>query len=105
MGKADSPWRQTVLTILRRRTCLFIGLSGKDDNLDSMLNECRDQHASRGESSAYWGITFSTADDDVARRIWQSRGVFYNKITDYTQDLPDFLFAICQKAATYRAVP
>lgn len=102
VGKAENPWRQTALTVLRRRTCLFIGLSGADNNLDSMLKECRDQHASRAENTAYWGVTFSTADNAVASSIWQDRGVFYNKITDYVQDLPDFLFAICQKAASVR---
>ncbi len=102
VGKADDPWRQTVLTILRRRTCLFIGLSGKDDNLDSMMKECRNQHACRDENTAYWGVTFSTNDDDVARTIWQERGIFYNRIADYAQDLPEFLFAICQKSASIR---
>lgn len=105
VGKADDPWRQIALTILRRRTCLFIGLSGKDDDLDSMMNECRDQHACRDENSAYWGVTFSTSDNDVARKIWQRRGVYYNKIADYSHDLPDFLFAICQHAAAIRRVP
>ena len=105
VGKAADPWRQTVLTILRRRTCLFIGLSGADDNLDSLMTECREQHASLDENTAYWGITFSASDDDVARRLWQARGVFYNKIADYAQDLPDKLFAICQKAAQMRCVP
>jgi len=105
VGKADNPWRQTALTILRRRTCLFIGLSGRDDNLDSMLNECRDQHACRDNNTAYWGVTFSTASDDVARKIWQARGVYYSKIADYEQDLPTFLFAICQHAASIRKVP
>ena len=102
VGKAENPWRQTALTILRRRTCLFIGLSGKDDNLDSMMMESREQHASRDENTLYWGITFSTSDDDCARRIWQERGVYYCKIEDYENDLPGFLFSICQNAATLR---
>jgi len=105
VGKADDPWRQTALTILRRRTCLFLGLSGKDNNLDSILKECRDQHASRDQNTAYWGATFSVDDDVVARTIWQQRGVFYNKIASYDNDLPDFMFAICQKAASIRSVP
>lgn len=105
VGKAENAWRQTVLTVLRRRTCLFIGLSGTDSNLDSMLNECRDQRASRDENTKYWGATFSTADDPVASGIWQDRGVFYNRIADYDRDLPDFLFKICQKAASIRKIP
>jgi hypothetical protein len=105
VGKADSPWRQTMLTIFRRRTCLFIGLSGRDDNLDSMMQECSPQHASRSENTAYWGITFLDHDDDVAAHIWQDRGVFFNRVVDYQRDLPDFLFAICQKAASIRGAP
>ncbi len=103
VGKDSDPWRQTALTILRRKTCLFLGLSGRDDNLDSMMNECKEQHASRDENTAYWGITFSTQDNQVARTIWQDRGVFYQQIADYDHDLPGFLFSICQKAAKIRS--
>jgi hypothetical protein len=70
-----------------------------------MMLECKDQHASRDENTAYWGVTFSDYDDDVAQGIWQDRGVFFNRIIDYTQDLPAFLFAICQKAASIRGIP
>jgi hypothetical protein len=105
VGKDNNPWRQTMLTVLRRRTCLFIGLSGADNNLDSMLKECREQHASRDENTAYWGVTFSIDNHPVDSSIWEDRGVFYNRIADYDHDLPDFLFAICQKAASRRWCP
>jgi hypothetical protein len=66
-----------------------------------MLEACRDKHVSRRENTPFWGVTFSDKDDDVARRRWESRGVFYMKVRNYDLDLPDFLFGICQAAARF----
>ncbi len=99
-GRENSVWRQLALSIMRRRTCLFIGLSGDDRNLDSILNEVSETHASRRENTKYWGVVFSTdATNDVLRKRWQARNVFFKTVTDYDDDLPKFLFGICQDAA------
>ena len=99
VGKEGNLWRQLVLTLMRRRTCLFIGLSGKDINLDSILSDTRSVHASHSDNSAFWGVTFSTTDDPVMSGQWESRGVFYKVIKDYEKSLPEFLFGVCQDAA------
>ena len=77
IGKDNDVWRQTILNIMRRKTCIFIGISGQDNNLDSMMHECQKQHASSQESSTYWGVTVSTSGDKVPATLWQRRGVYF----------------------------
>lgn len=101
IGKDSNPERQLMLTIMRQRTCLFVGLSGKDGNLDSFLTACQKYHAINNENTKYWGITFMDTDDPVMENKWKKRGIFYKNIQDYDL-LPDFLFKICQKAAEIR---
>jgi NAD-dependent SIR2 family protein deacetylase len=102
IGDDKNPWRQLVMSILRRKTCLFIGLSGHDNHLDSLLLAANDQHACRQASTTFWGVTFSTNSDSAPQMIWESRGVFYKVISDYDAALPNFLFSICQEAAKRR---
>ncbi len=99
IGQDGNPWRQLVLTVLRRHTCVFVGISGRDMNLDSILETCRAQHVSRQENKPFWGITFSDSNDEVSRIKWESRGVFQVHVSNYETDIPDFLFGICQAAA------
>lgn len=98
VGK-DTVWRQVCMNMFRRRTCLFIGMSGDDPNIESMLQESRDTHASKNHGTRYWGVAFSTSNDDLLRTQWQNRGVYYRVIKDYDHDLPRLLFGICQRAA------
>ena len=93
------------MTIFRRRTCLFVGLSGDDSNLDSMLVEAQESHASKLENTCYWGVKFSAADDAVERQLWQDRGVYYQLVKDYKDDMPSFIFEICQHAAEMAKTP
>ena len=99
VGKEGDLWRQTAMSIFRRRTCLFVGLSGDDTNLDSMLIEAKQQHAANLENTCFWGVKFSAAENEVERSLWQERGVYYQLISDYHTDLPSFMFEICQHAA------
>jgi hypothetical protein len=96
------PWRQEILSTMRTHTCIFVGLSGNDNNLHSMLVTCKDSHASREENSLFWGITFNTKDDEVLASSWNEVGVFYRRVTDYEHALPDILFRVCQGAAGVR---
>lgn len=99
VGKEDDPWRQLVLSKLRTRTCLFIGLSGNDDNLDSFMFNIKKTHAAVSDATAFWGITFATDDNPAQDVLWQERGVYRKQILDYKVALPNFLFGICQEAA------
>jgi len=99
LGDANNPFSQLALTLLRRRTCIFVGLSGADDNLDTLICRVQSDHPSRRESTPFWGVTFSDRDDDVARSKWENRGIFYRVVADYTRALPQLLSGICQCAA------
>ena len=88
-----------MMPALRRRTFVFIGLSGDDANLDSLLVDVRDSHASLRENTAYWGVTFKKSPAQ-ADPHWEPRGVFVKAVKDYDSDLPRILFAICQEAAS-----
>jgi hypothetical protein len=97
VGESKNLWRQLLLNIFRSNTCLFVGLSGADDNLSSILNEVKDSHASTG-LHLYWGVRFSNDSNDPRRSKWEDRGVFQQTLSDYNQ-LPSWLFEICQRAA------
>ncbi len=104
IGKEDKPWRQKLLTLFRSHTCVFIGLSGTDDNLISLLQTCKPQHASRNENTHFWGITFTTSKSAPQAKLWEQRGVYSRTISNYTTELPQILFEICQEAARQRSV-
>src|SRR3989339_1412306 len=99
IGQENNPWRQLVLTLMRRHICLFIGLSGDDMNLDSILCSVHKSHTICVNKTPYWEITFSTDGDPVKAGQWEDRGVFYKNISNYEHDLPEFLFSVCQEAA------
>ena len=100
IGTKGSAWRQMLLSTMRTHTCLFIGLSGDDDNLDSLLERCMNQHASRLDNSLFWGVAFSTSEGNGS--FWRRRKVFLKQVDDYDRALPQFLFQICQGAAALR---
>ena len=103
IGDETQPWRQHMLTILMTHTCLFIGLSGTDDNLDNLLYRAQKSHAYSTDNTACWGLTFKTAGEQHLCSFWEERGIFCQEISDYNSDLPDFLFKICQEAGKQRS--
>jgi SIR2-like domain len=102
IGKESDPWHQLAVTLMRSQTCLFIGLSGADGHLDSLLKSVQKVHAVSLERTRYWGIAFSVDDSRVNSTQWERRGIFFKKIDDYEVALPEFLFAICQSASRIR---
>lgn len=98
MFKDDRFWRKFLSTLLRRHSCLFIGIRGTDANLNSLLSETKPSHPSVQDNVPYWGITFTTKAEPVRKLIWEERGVFVKQIATW-DDLPPFLFSICQCAA------
>lgn len=95
VGRSTSAWRNELIPIMRSSTCLFIGLSGADNNLDSILEEVKDQHVTR---HPYWGLRFALRDDSRLD-IWGQRRVFQILVDDHSA-IPAWLFEICQRAAT-----
>jgi hypothetical protein len=96
VGKSGNLWRQQLLSILQSNTCLFIGLSGADNNLKSILSEVKESHACMAKH-VYWGVRFSTDINDPRKVIWEERGVYQQTLENYGK-LPSWLFEICQRA-------
>lgn len=91
-------WWEEVRTLLRTHFCLFIGLSGRDDNLDSWLVECRERHAANIRPAlTYWGVSFTLKNDPVTADAWRRRGIFCKLVANYENALPSLLFRIVQE--------
>jgi hypothetical protein len=102
VGKNDVVWRQVLLGVSRSSTCLFIGLSGNDSNLTSLLDETNTSHPARLRGDIFWGVRFSANASDPRRMTWENRGVFQQVVASH-DELPTWLFEIAQKAAALRA--
>lgn len=99
VDKSDWVWRGPLLEIFSSSTCLFVGLSGNDDNLSSILTQVKNEHVSKGRGDKYWGIRFARMDDPQAV-MWEGRGVFPQPVNEY-DDIPAWLFEVCQIAASF----
>lgn len=105
---ADGPenaWRLMLLTLLRTHTCLHIGLSGEDLNLESLMNNVGSLHAGRPKEAAFTGVRFcersgKSAQKDVIATS-KASGIFTHVLNSW-DDLPTFLFRICQQARDIR---
>ena len=98
VGDIYNIWKPKLLDILRCNTCIFIGLSGIDNNLTSILEkDVKDLHVSKTNRHLFWGVRFADKNDTRAF-IWENRGVFQQKLDNY-DELPSWLFEISQLAA------
>jgi hypothetical protein len=101
VGRSELRMNQTMETIMQSHICLFIGLSGNDQRLDSLILATKnDKHAYSSSRIGYWGVAFSTSKDPTVAKMWSERGIFLHCIDKYDPDLPRFLFEVCQGAAS-----
>ena len=95
-------WRPLLRTALRTHTFLYIGLSGADQHLDSLMHELIADHAIGAERTAFHGVRFAIeGQKDEQGVVLETLGVFTHRITSYDA-LPDFLFNVCQAARVIR---
>ena len=100
MGK-DSLWKPALQSILRTHTTLYIGLSGADQHLQQLVEDLTRTHAAGGERLAYNGVRFAvTAGGDI-ETIMEDFGV-HTQLLPSWNDLPSFLFQVCQSAREVR---
>jgi hypothetical protein len=92
-------WWEQIRLLLRQHFCIFIGLSGNDDNLDSMLREVNEAHPAKVGQLPFWGLSFTATAEDPMSRILSRRGIYLKRVNSF-DDLPEFLFAICREAAS-----
>lgn len=100
VGRQEDAWNQTMSSILSTTFPVFIGLSGEDNRLRSLLTAVRDKHPARvRDSSMYWGVrpTPKGEEEHVVER-WKDMGIAPRFIDGYAA-LPSWLLGVCQKAA------
>lgn len=96
-------WRPLLETLMRTHTVIYIGLSGADLHLQSLLAPLSEFHAIQNDRIAYHGVRFGlkfNAGDDVSVNM-EKWGVYTHLIDQYDQIAP-FLFKICQDARVMR---
>jgi hypothetical protein len=96
-------WRPLLQTLMRTHSFIYIGLSGKDIHLQSLLEPMRNQHAIVDERIAFHGVRFGlkSAPNSTIETVMADWGVHTHAISSYS-DIPLFLFKICQVARTIR---
>ena len=99
VGVAKNPWRMKLIDIMQSRTCIFLGLSGADTNLTSILKEVNATHPAKSRGDCFWGVRFSDDDNDPYKSMWETRGVYQITLENYDK-VHDFILTICQIAAT-----
>ncbi len=100
---AQNLWRPLLQTIMRTHSIIYIGLSGKDAHLKSLLSPLNEQHAVNEARLAFHGIRFGlkSSPDKNIETIMDNWGVHTHKIDSY-QDIAPFLFKVCQAARRIR---
>lgn len=98
--EAGARWRQTLGGIARSHSCIFVGLSGGDRGLTSMLAQAWRDHAAAAEGLPYMGVRFATTDDGL-NGVWANGGVFTVAVASHDAIAP-YLMQICQEAAQLR---
>ncbi|MFF7058091.1 SIR2 family protein [Achromobacter spanius] len=96
-GQSTNSWRSKLLSIFQSSTPLFLGLSGDDQNLRSVLADVQFSHVSRINGHPYWGIRICKEGDSNIG-AWRNRGIWCETVKEYG-DIPRLLMAICKRSA------
>ena len=105
-------WRLLLVTLLRTHTVLHVGMSGDDMNVESLMNDVKALHAASPDAgkhsseAAFNAVRFaerkvdgvSSDDQSISFRQY---GVYTHNLASWN-DLPSFMFRICQKARSFR---
>jgi hypothetical protein len=104
LGPEGALWRTNLLSVMRNKLCLFIGVGNGDHHLESLLFDCKGTHSALADPNKlpYWGVRFTKAPKPDEILIWRERGIATYSVGDFENDLPSLLVTICQKAARSR---
>ena len=100
IGRERDEWNKAMSSVLVSTFPVFIGLSGTDARLQSLLSDVHERHpATKRDSSLYWGVrpTLESAEPhDIERwRDWRIAPRFFKSY----KEIPSWILSICQKAA------
>lgn len=96
-GQESNPWRIKLVSLLQSSTPLFIGLSGEDQNLRSVMATLKKTHVALSSGHAYWGVRICPKGDRK-KEMWTNRGVWCEEVDGY-DSIPKLLMAICKRSA------
>lgn len=122
IGKRDNPWNIHLNSVMMTHTCIFLGLSGDDINLDSIIQSSSCSHIAIKEDYPYWGVSLVgglsdelNALSDEEKKInkdvikfksnclkWKERKIYPHIIKNDYSNLADFLLEISQNASKIR---
>ena len=92
-----TPWESTLENLFATRFCIFIGLSGNDERLVSLLSKVnnRNEHA---KVEKYWGYRLCRKPDHNTE-LWDDNGVYSVEYDDLAAGINETLLNICRLAA------
>ena len=95
-------WMIKLQTIFRENTCIFVGLSLNDFDLDTDIVMAKDGHPTIQDGNTYWGIRFAKKTnreiDENEKKCMHNRSLYLKLVNDHI-DIADLLINIAQKAA------
>jgi hypothetical protein len=100
IGRESDEWNAAMRSILIGTTPIFIGLSGDDQRLRSLLRVVKDAHPGlHNDEQRYWGVrpTLITESSSNIER-WKDLGICPRLVDSY-DEIPVWLLSICQRAA------
>lgn len=106
-NSSENLWRPLLQTLFRTHTFLYIGLSGTDIHLQSLVHDLKVNHAVTKDRVKYHGVRFVESasvdkDRDLASEF-KNWGVYTHRLNSFSENLPRFLFSICQAARAHRS--
>lgn len=106
IGHDSDAWNQSMKSVLAGTTPVFLGLSGDDQRLRSLLTQVKTIHpALVRESHRYWAVrpTVVGEDESIVAR-WKGLGVAPRTLPSY-DGIPSWLLGVCQRSALLAAPP
>lgn len=105
----NSRWNQRMEVAMQAHVCLLVGLGRDDFHLKTLVNLTSKKHAYSPNKEGYWGVVLRASPTTKAEREvyeaevrdWATYDIFVQPLADYQDDLPSFLFSICQYAALH----
>lgn len=100
IGHDANAWNQRMKSILSGTTAVFLGLSGDDQRLRTLLLEVKAVHpAIVKDGHPYWAVRPTIAiEDETNVDRWRELGVAPLRLPGF-ESLPSWLLGICQKSA------
>jgi len=99
IGRAENAWNGSMHATLSGTTAVFIGLSGDDMRLRSVLEKVKESHVATKLGHPYWAVRATVKSEDTNRvDMWRELGVAPRFLSTY-DEIPNWLLGICRLSA------